>query len=73
MNPNHIPQDWDDHALLTFEEFCALIHTPQRTVRDWRRHGAGPRWARLKCCGRPDIRVAEARRFSARRPRGVER
>ena len=36
MNPIHIPQDWDVHALLTFEEFYPLIHTPQRTLRDSR-------------------------------------
>lgn len=65
MNPIHIPQDWDDRALLTFEDFCALIHTPQRTVRDWRRRGVGPRWARFEGCGRLYIQVAEARRFVA--------
>ena len=65
MNPIHIPDDWDDNALLTFEEFCDLIHTPQRTVRDWRRRRVGPRWARFEGCGRLYIRVAEARRFVA--------
>lgn len=35
MNPIHIPDDWDDRGLITFEEFCNLIRTPQRTVRDW--------------------------------------
>ena len=32
--PISVPDDWDDRALLTFEEFCNLIRTPQRTVRD---------------------------------------
>ena len=63
MNPIYIPTDWDDRALLTFEEFCTLIHTPQRTVRDWRRRGVGPRWARFDGCGRLYVRVSEARRF----------
>ena len=49
----------------TFEEFCDLIRTPQRTVRDWRRRGIGPRWARFNGCGRLYITVAEARRFLA--------
>ena len=65
MNPIHIPQDWDDHALLTFEEFCTLIHTPQRTVRDWRRRRVGPRWVRFEGCGRLFMQVGEARRFVA--------
>ncbi len=26
--------DWDDNNLILFEEFCELIRTPQRTVRD---------------------------------------
>lgn len=63
MNPIQIPQDWDDRGLITFEEFCDLIRTPQRTVRDWRRRGIGPRWARFNGCGRLYITVAEARRF----------
>ncbi len=63
MNPTHIPDDWDDRALLTFEQFCDLICTPQRTVRDWRRRGVGPRWARFNGCGRLYLTVAEARRF----------
>ncbi len=36
MNPIQIPQEWSDNGLITFEEFCDLIRTPQRTVRDWR-------------------------------------
>ena len=63
MQPIHIPAEWNDSGLLTFEEFCALIRTPQRTVRDWRRRGVGPRWARFNGCGRLYITVAEARRF----------
>jgi hypothetical protein len=59
----HIPTEWDDNDLLCFQEFCDLISTPQRTVRDWRRRGVGPRWARLEGTGRLYIRVAEARRF----------
>jgi len=63
MHPIHIPDDWDDRGLITFEEFCDLIRTPQRTVRDWRRRGVGPCWARFNGCGRLYITVAEARRF----------
>ena len=63
MNPIDIPDDWNDRGLLTFEEFCALIRTPQRTVRDWRQRGVGPRWIRFNGCGRLLITVAEARRF----------
>ncbi len=63
MEPIEIPTDWQDHGLLTFEEFCTLIRIPQRTVRDWRRRGVGPRWTRLDGCGRLYISVAEARRF----------
>ena len=29
-----------------------LIRTPQGTVRDWRRRGIGPQWARFNRCGR---------------------
>ena len=65
MHPIQIPHEWADNGLLTFEEFCTLIRTPQRTVRDWRRRGVGPRWARLDGCGRIYITVAEARRFLA--------
>jgi hypothetical protein len=39
MNPIQIPQEWSDNGLITFEEFCDLIRTPQRTVRDWRQCG----------------------------------
>lgn len=63
IRPIHIPEDWHENALITFEEFCELIHTPQRTVRDWRQRGIGPRWARFNGCGRLYITAAEARRF----------
>ena len=63
MEPIQIPTEWDDHGLITFEEFCTLIRIPQRTARDWRQRGVGPRWARLNGGGRLYITVAEARRF----------
>lgn len=63
MHPIEIPEEWNDAGLMTFEEFCDLIRTPQRTVRDWRRRGTGPRWARFNDCGRLYITIAEARRF----------
>jgi hypothetical protein len=63
--PINIPEDWDDNGLILFEEFCELIRTPQRTVRDWRRRGVGPRWTRFQGVGRLYITVAEARRFLA--------
>jgi hypothetical protein len=61
--PINIPEDWDENGLIMFEEFCDLIRTPQRTVRDWRRRGVGPRWARFQGVGRLYITVGEARRF----------
>ncbi|WP_244928556.1 helix-turn-helix domain-containing protein [Nocardioides sp. W7] len=61
--PIQVPDDWDDGGLITVEEFCDLIRTPQRTVRDWRRRGVGPRWARFNGCGRLYITVAETRRL----------
>ena len=48
---------------LLFEEFCAFIRTPQRTVRDWKRRGLGPRWWRFNGTGRLYTTVAEVRRF----------
>ena len=63
MDPIQIPHEWTDNGLLTFEEFCDLIRTPQRTVRDWRRRGVGPRWAGSNGCGCLYITVAEARRY----------
>ena len=62
--PIHVPEKWHDHDLLTFEQFCALIHTPPRTVRDWRRRAVGPRWTKLDGNGRLYITVAEVRRFT---------
>lgn len=63
MQPIHIPEEWHDHDLLTFEQFCELIHTSASTVRDWRRRRIGPRWSRFEGCGRLYITVAEVRRF----------
>lgn len=65
MAPIQIPAEWDDNGLILFDEFCDLIRTPQRTVRDWRRRGVGPRWTRFQGVGRLYITVAEARRFLA--------
>jgi hypothetical protein len=65
MTPIQVPDERDDNGLILFEEFCDLIRTPQRTVRDWRRRGVGPRWSRLQGAGRLYITVAEARRFLA--------
>ncbi|MEJ7796495.1 MAG: hypothetical protein WKF50_13150 [Nocardioides sp.] len=63
MQPIHIPEEWDSHDLLTFEQFCDLIQIPVRTVRDWRRRDTGPRWHKLEGGGRLYITVAETRRF----------
>jgi len=63
MHPIHIPDEWHDHDLLTFEQFCGLIQIPSRTVRDWRRRRTGPRWTKLDGAGRLYITVAEVRRF----------
>ena len=63
MRPIHVPAELDDNDLILFEEFCELIHTPQRTVRDWRRRGVGPRWQRIEGVGRLYVTVAEVRRF----------
>ena len=65
VTPIGIPDDWDDDNLILFEEFCELIRTPQRTVRDWRRRGVGPRWTRFQGVGRLYITVAEAIRRGA--------
>lgn len=65
MDPIDIPTDWNDSALLTFEEFCALVHIPPRTVRDWRRRGVGPRFWRFNGTGRLYTTVAEVRRWIA--------
>lgn len=63
MIPIDIPTDWNDSALLTFEEFCVLVRIPPRTVRDWRRRGVGPRFWRFNGTGRLYTTVAEVRRF----------
>ena len=63
MRPIHIPTDWDDDDLLTFEQFCTLIGTPQRTVRDWRQKGNGPVFVTIDGCGRLYVTVAEIRRW----------
>ena len=63
MNPIQVPAEWDDNGILLFEEFCAFIRTPQRTVRDWKRRGIGPRWWRFNGTGRLYTTVAELRRF----------
>lgn len=65
MHPIEIPDQWPDHALITFEQFCRLFDRPQRTVRDWRRRGVGPRWFKFPGTGRLYTTVAEARRFLA--------
>ena len=43
INPLGVPDEWDDNHIIMFEEFCAFIRTPQRTVREWRRLKRGPR------------------------------
>ena len=57
------PPEWDDADLLTFEQFCNLIQTAPRTVRDWRRRRVGPRWVKLEGCSRLLVTVGEVRRF----------
>ncbi len=65
MSPIHIPREWDDNDVLYFEEFCTFVRTPQRTARDWKRRGIGPRWWRINGNGRLYTTVAELRRFLA--------
>ena len=50
--PIRVPDEWDDNGIILFEEFCALIRTPQRTVRERRRFGRGPTWHRFNGNGR---------------------
>lgn len=66
MTPITIPDDWDDNAIILFEEFCAFIRTPQRTVRCWRQENRGPTWWRFNGNGRLYTTVAELRRFFRR-------
>jgi hypothetical protein len=75
MDPIEIPDDWDDRGLITFEEFCELIRTPQRTVHDWRQRGIGPRWAGFNGRDRLLMSVAKARQLlsSATPTRNEER
>jgi len=61
--PICVPEEWDDNGIILFEEFCALIRTPQRTVREWRRGGRGPTWHRFNGDGCLYTTVAELRRF----------
>lgn len=42
IKPLGVPDEGDDNHILMFEEFCAFIRTPQRTVREWRRPQARP-------------------------------
>ena len=67
MQPIHIPEEWHDDALLTFDQFCELSDTPARTARGWRRSRVGPEWCRFEGCGRLYITVAEVRRCVKRR------
>lgn len=60
--PICVPEEWDDNGIILLEEFCALIRTPQRTVREWRRCGRGPTWHRFNG-GRLYTTVAPLRRF----------
>ena len=48
ITPICVPEEWDDNGSILFEEFCALIRTPQRTVRERRRCGRGPTWQRQR-------------------------
>lgn len=63
VGPIHVPDEWHDHDLLTFGQFCDLIQIPARTVRDWRRRHVGPCWTKLEGTGRLYITVGETRRF----------
>lgn len=61
--PIHVPADWADDGILTFEESCQILHVPQRTARDWRRRRVGPRWGKLEGTGGLYLTVRELRRF----------
>ena len=58
-----VPEEWDDKGIVLFEEFCALIRTPPRSVRERHPCGRGPTWHRFNGNGRLDMPVAEPRRF----------
>lgn len=58
-----VPHDWDDDRWITFEDFCKLFDLPQRTVRDWKRRGIGPRWTKAPGTGRLYIQIRQVRRF----------
>ncbi len=63
ITPIQVPDDWDDNGIILFEEFGEFMRVPQRTARDWRQRGVGPRWVRFQGIGRLYITVAELRRF----------
>lgn len=65
ITPISIPDTWDDNDLISFEDFCELIRTPQRTVRDWRRRRVGPQFWRFNGTGRLYTTVAEVRLWIA--------
>jgi hypothetical protein len=65
VGPINILEDWDNNGLVLFQKFCQLICTPQRTVRNWRQCGVGPRWTRLRAVGRLYITGAEVCPFLA--------
>lgn len=62
-HPIHVPEDWADEALLTFEQCCRILQVPQRTARDWRHRRVGPRWGKLEGTGGLYLTVGELRRF----------
>ncbi|GAC1382933.1 MAG: hypothetical protein NVSMB48_14840 [Marmoricola sp.] len=73
LTPIHIPSHWADEDTVTFEQFCQILHLPQRTVRDWRRRRVGPTWLKPAGTGRLYLTVAELRRFVHNATPEVER
>jgi len=63
IEPIHIPTEWPDDGVLTFEQCCQILHVPQRTARDWRRRHVGPKWGKAEGTGRLYLTVGELRRF----------
>ncbi|MFC6712656.1 hypothetical protein [Branchiibius cervicis] len=63
IKPIGVPNDWDNDHLLLFKDFCTIIQTPERTVREWRRCGRGPQWQRFNGNGALYLTVGELRRF----------